>query len=153
MAAIKLHTAEKRSCVSVSHQQNNWHLVGGSIFVWALDHPDTQEVAVTASALLPRLHCVVFLFSCLFNETDTTMQICWHAANLTSSDQVICSAAVPWLLPISDFQKFQDIEESHILHMKEIIRSYAQSVDETHIQIGEVSVCTHTYTLTFLWVE
>uniref|UniRef100_A0A8D3ECG8 FCH and mu domain containing endocytic adaptor 2 n=1 Tax=Scophthalmus maximus TaxID=52904 RepID=A0A8D3ECG8_SCOMX len=37
-------------------------------------------------------------------------------------------------------QKFQDIEESHILHMKEIIQSYSQSVDETHIQIGEVSV-------------
>ncbi|XP_044031278.1 F-BAR domain only protein 2 isoform X2 [Siniperca chuatsi] len=35
-------------------------------------------------------------------------------------------------------QKFQDIEENHILHMKEIIQSYSQSVDETHIQIGEV---------------
>ncbi|XP_040013210.1 F-BAR domain only protein 2 isoform X2 [Xiphias gladius] len=35
-------------------------------------------------------------------------------------------------------QKFQDIEESHILHMKEIIQSYSQSVDETHIQIGEL---------------
>ncbi|XP_027137850.1 F-BAR domain only protein 2 isoform X6 [Larimichthys crocea] len=35
-------------------------------------------------------------------------------------------------------QKFQDIEESHILHMKEIIHSYSQSVDETHVQIGEV---------------
>ncbi|KAM6985461.1 F-BAR domain only protein 2 isoform 2-T2 [Aplochiton taeniatus] len=35
-------------------------------------------------------------------------------------------------------QKFQDIEESHIVHMKEIIQSYTQSVDETHIQIGEV---------------
>uniref|UniRef100_A0A673AHW9 Uncharacterized protein n=1 Tax=Sphaeramia orbicularis TaxID=375764 RepID=A0A673AHW9_9TELE len=35
-------------------------------------------------------------------------------------------------------QKFQDIEESHILHMKEIIQSYSQSVDETHSQIGEV---------------
>ncbi|XP_029300087.1 F-BAR domain only protein 2 isoform X2 [Cottoperca gobio] len=35
-------------------------------------------------------------------------------------------------------QKFQDIEEKHILHMKEIIQSYSQSIDETHIQIGEV---------------
>ncbi|KAM3874153.1 F-BAR domain only protein 2 [Diretmus argenteus] len=35
-------------------------------------------------------------------------------------------------------QRFQDIEESHILHMKEIIQSYSQSVDETHVQIGEV---------------
>uniref|UniRef100_A0A4W5JU69 FCH and mu domain containing endocytic adaptor 2 n=1 Tax=Hucho hucho TaxID=62062 RepID=A0A4W5JU69_9TELE len=35
-------------------------------------------------------------------------------------------------------QKFQDIEESHIVHMKDIIQSYAQSVDETHVQIGEV---------------
>ncbi|XP_069024466.1 F-BAR domain only protein 2 isoform X6 [Embiotoca jacksoni] len=35
-------------------------------------------------------------------------------------------------------QKFQDIEENHILHMKEIIQSYSQSVDETHVLIGEV---------------
>ncbi|XP_030211095.1 F-BAR domain only protein 2 isoform X7 [Gadus morhua] len=35
-------------------------------------------------------------------------------------------------------QKFQDIEESHVLHMKEIIQSYSQSVEETHVQIGEV---------------
>ncbi|XP_034752978.1 F-BAR domain only protein 2 isoform X2 [Etheostoma cragini] len=35
-------------------------------------------------------------------------------------------------------QKFQDIEENHILHLNEIIQSYSQSVDETHIQIGEV---------------
>ncbi|KAI4816611.1 hypothetical protein KUCAC02_008930 [Chaenocephalus aceratus] len=35
-------------------------------------------------------------------------------------------------------QKFQDIEENHTLHMKEIIQSYSQSVDETHVQIGEV---------------
>ncbi|XP_053303686.1 F-BAR domain only protein 2 isoform X3 [Pleuronectes platessa] len=35
-------------------------------------------------------------------------------------------------------QKFQDIEENHILHMKEIIQSYSQSVNETQIQIGEL---------------
>ncbi|XP_032425010.1 F-BAR domain only protein 2 isoform X9 [Xiphophorus hellerii] len=35
-------------------------------------------------------------------------------------------------------QRFQDIEENHVLHMKEIIRSYSQSVEETHVQIGEV---------------
>ncbi|XP_031716319.1 F-BAR domain only protein 2 isoform X4 [Anarrhichthys ocellatus] len=35
-------------------------------------------------------------------------------------------------------QKFQDIEENHILHMKAIIQLYSRSVDETHIQIGEV---------------
>ncbi|KAL2100344.1 hypothetical protein ACEWY4_004738 [Coilia grayii] len=35
-------------------------------------------------------------------------------------------------------QKFQGIEENHVLHMKEIIQSYARSVEETHAQIGEV---------------
>uniref|UniRef100_A0A8C6UYY2 FCH and mu domain containing endocytic adaptor 2 n=1 Tax=Neogobius melanostomus TaxID=47308 RepID=A0A8C6UYY2_9GOBI len=35
-------------------------------------------------------------------------------------------------------QKFQDIEENHILQMKEIIRSYSQSVEETHALLGEV---------------
>uniref|UniRef100_A0AAR2LLE0 F-BAR domain only protein 2 n=1 Tax=Pygocentrus nattereri TaxID=42514 RepID=A0AAR2LLE0_PYGNA len=35
-------------------------------------------------------------------------------------------------------QKFQDIEESHIQHMKEIIQSYSCSVEDTHKQIIEV---------------
>ncbi|XP_038160876.1 F-BAR domain only protein 2 isoform X2 [Cyprinodon tularosa] len=35
-------------------------------------------------------------------------------------------------------QRFQDIEENHIIHMKQIIQSYSQSVEETHIQIGEL---------------
>uniref|UniRef100_A0A8C9U4N5 F-BAR domain only protein 2 n=1 Tax=Scleropages formosus TaxID=113540 RepID=A0A8C9U4N5_SCLFO len=35
-------------------------------------------------------------------------------------------------------QKFQDIEESHILHMKEIIQLYSQYIEETHVQIGVV---------------
>ncbi|XP_053474373.1 F-BAR domain only protein 2 isoform X4 [Ictalurus furcatus] len=35
-------------------------------------------------------------------------------------------------------QKFQDIEESHIVQMKEIIQSYSHLIEETHKQIGEV---------------
>ncbi|XP_047665068.1 F-BAR domain only protein 2 isoform X3 [Tachysurus fulvidraco] len=35
-------------------------------------------------------------------------------------------------------QKFQDIEESHIVQMKEIIRSYSHLIEDTHTQIGEV---------------
>lgn len=36
-------------------------------------------------------------------------------------------------------QKFQDIEEMHLSHMKEIIESFSNTVKEVHIQIGEVS--------------
>ncbi|XP_010086483.1 PREDICTED: FCH domain only protein 2 isoform X1 [Pterocles gutturalis] len=35
-------------------------------------------------------------------------------------------------------QKFQDIEETHLLHMKEIIESLSNTIKEIHIQIGEV---------------
>ncbi|XP_068783181.1 F-BAR domain only protein 2-like isoform X1 [Struthio camelus] len=35
-------------------------------------------------------------------------------------------------------QKFQDIEETHLLHMKEIIESLSNTVKEIHLQIGEV---------------
>uniref|UniRef100_A0AAY4ALX6 F-BAR domain only protein 2 n=1 Tax=Denticeps clupeoides TaxID=299321 RepID=A0AAY4ALX6_9TELE len=35
-------------------------------------------------------------------------------------------------------EKFQVIEENHIIHMKEIVQSYSCSVEETHVQIGEV---------------
>ncbi|XP_067294719.1 F-BAR domain only protein 2 isoform X2 [Pseudorasbora parva] len=35
-------------------------------------------------------------------------------------------------------QKFQGIEEEHVMRMQEIIHSYSQSVEETHTQIGEV---------------
>ncbi|XP_066844686.1 F-BAR domain only protein 2 isoform X3 [Anser cygnoides] len=35
-------------------------------------------------------------------------------------------------------QKFQDIEETHLLHMKEIIESLSNTIKEIHLQIGEV---------------
>ncbi|PKU35567.1 hypothetical protein llap_14131 [Limosa lapponica baueri] len=35
-------------------------------------------------------------------------------------------------------QKFQDIEETHLLHMKEIIASLSNTIKEIHLQIGEV---------------
>ncbi|XP_017663693.1 F-BAR domain only protein 2 isoform X1 [Pipra filicauda] len=35
-------------------------------------------------------------------------------------------------------QKFQDIEETHLLRMKEIIESLSNTIKEIHIQIGEV---------------
>uniref|UniRef100_G1KJ27 F-BAR domain only protein 2 n=1 Tax=Anolis carolinensis TaxID=28377 RepID=G1KJ27_ANOCA len=35
-------------------------------------------------------------------------------------------------------QKFQDIEEMHLLHMKEIIECFSNTVKEVHVQIGEV---------------
>ncbi|XP_010226948.1 PREDICTED: FCH domain only protein 2-like, partial [Tinamus guttatus] len=34
--------------------------------------------------------------------------------------------------------KFQDIEETHLLHMKEIIESLSNTIKEIHLQIGEV---------------
>ncbi|CAH2296915.1 F-BAR domain only 2 [Pelobates cultripes] len=35
-------------------------------------------------------------------------------------------------------QKFQDIEEAHLIRVKEIIESFSHSVSEVHIQIGQV---------------
>ncbi|XP_038661363.1 F-BAR domain only protein 2 isoform X3 [Scyliorhinus canicula] len=35
-------------------------------------------------------------------------------------------------------RKFQEIEEAHLRHMKEILSSFAKSIEETHIQIGQV---------------
>ncbi|KAF7688763.1 hypothetical protein HF521_013570 [Silurus meridionalis] len=35
-------------------------------------------------------------------------------------------------------QKFQDIEEGHILQMKDIIQTYSHLIEDTHKQIGEV---------------
>uniref|UniRef100_A0A674J703 F-BAR domain only protein 2 n=2 Tax=Terrapene triunguis TaxID=2587831 RepID=A0A674J703_9SAUR len=35
-------------------------------------------------------------------------------------------------------QKFQDIEEMHLLHMKEIVESLSNTVKEIHLQIGQV---------------
>lgn len=36
-------------------------------------------------------------------------------------------------------QKFQDIEETHLIHIKEIIGSLSNAVKEIHLQIGQVS--------------
>ncbi|XP_028661496.2 F-BAR domain only protein 2 isoform X1 [Erpetoichthys calabaricus] len=35
-------------------------------------------------------------------------------------------------------QKFQDIEEAHVLQMKEIIQCYSVAIEETHLQISQV---------------
>ncbi|NWS68627.1 FCHO2 protein, partial [Crotophaga sulcirostris] len=35
-------------------------------------------------------------------------------------------------------QKFQDIEETHLIRMKEIIESFSNTIKEIHLQIGEV---------------
>lgn len=36
-------------------------------------------------------------------------------------------------------QKFQDIEEDHLRKMKQLIKSYSQSLEDTHVQVGQVS--------------
>lgn len=35
-------------------------------------------------------------------------------------------------------QRFQAMEESHLQHMKALLGSYAHSVEDTHVQIGQV---------------
>lgn len=39
-------------------------------------------------------------------------------------------------------QKFQDIEEDHLRKMKQLIKSYSQSLEDTHVQVGQVSPVT-----------
>ena len=36
-------------------------------------------------------------------------------------------------------QRFQAMEETHLRHMKALLGSYAHSVEDTHVQIGQVS--------------
>lgn len=35
-------------------------------------------------------------------------------------------------------QRFQDIEEAHLRQMKQLIKSYSHSVEDTHVQVGQV---------------
>ncbi|CAL8306715.1 unnamed protein product [Lota lota] len=35
-------------------------------------------------------------------------------------------------------QKFQDIEEAHLRQMKQLIRGYCHSIEDTHVQVGQV---------------
>jgi len=35
-------------------------------------------------------------------------------------------------------QRFQEVEEAHLRHMKGLIGSYSHSVEDTHVQIGQV---------------
>lgn len=39
-------------------------------------------------------------------------------------------------------QHFQTMEETHLRHMKTLLGSYAHSVEDTHVQIGQVSGAT-----------
>lgn len=52
-------------------------------------------------------------------------------------------ARCPWghlgdiIAPFSP-QRFQEVEEAHLRHMKGLIGSYSHSVEDTHVQIGQV---------------
>lgn len=52
-------------------------------------------------------------------------------------------ARCPWghlgdiVAPFSP-QRFQEVEEAHLRHMKGLIGSYSHSVEDTHVQIGQV---------------
>uniref|UniRef100_A0A3Q3RW02 FCH and mu domain containing endocytic adaptor 1 n=1 Tax=Mastacembelus armatus TaxID=205130 RepID=A0A3Q3RW02_9TELE len=35
-------------------------------------------------------------------------------------------------------QKFQEIEEAHLRHMKQLIKGYSHSIEDTHVQVGQV---------------
>uniref|UniRef100_A0A7N6A5F6 F-BAR domain-containing protein n=1 Tax=Anabas testudineus TaxID=64144 RepID=A0A7N6A5F6_ANATE len=35
-------------------------------------------------------------------------------------------------------QKFQDIEEAHLRQMKQLIKGYSHSIEDTHVQVGQV---------------
>ncbi|KAG5276457.1 hypothetical protein AALO_G00132280 [Alosa alosa] len=35
-------------------------------------------------------------------------------------------------------QKFQDIEEAHLKQMKQLIKGYSHSIEDTHVQVGQV---------------
>lgn len=37
-----------------------------------------------------------------------------------------------------NMQKFQDIEEDHLRKMKQLIKSYSHSIEDTHVQVGQV---------------
>lgn len=90
----------------------------------------------------------LFFFS-LLKKTNLFFNVrCPPTSQFVFRRSLVKVAGVAW--PYQKYhnlvlQKFQDIEENHILHMKEIIQSYSLSVDETHIQIGEVSVYTHAH--------
>lgn len=128
--------------------------------VCAIDHPNrhTGSVQRQNKEVIRKFPCLfVFLFSCLYKRVwhhDADLLTC-HLFDFKWLNDLWHHHAITYTRPV--LQKFQDIEENHILHMKEIIQSYSQSVDETHVQMGEVSVDTHTRTQTwsqtFLWVE
>lgn len=35
-------------------------------------------------------------------------------------------------------QKFQEIEETHLRQMKQLIKGYSHSIEDTHVQVGQV---------------
>lgn len=35
-------------------------------------------------------------------------------------------------------QKFQELEEAHLRQMKQLIKGYSHSVEDTHVQVGQV---------------
>ncbi|KAK1801046.1 hypothetical protein P4O66_022657 [Electrophorus voltai] len=55
--------------------------------------------------------------------------------NSVLGKQSDCPSDCPLL---SCMQKFQDIEETHLQHMKQLIKAYSHSTEDTHVQVGQV---------------
>ncbi|KAL4634754.1 F-BAR domain only protein 1-like [Arapaima gigas] len=61
------------------------------------------------------------------------------AASLSSCVEKYNRVAGDFELRMSDSaQRFQDIEEAHLWQMKQLIKSYSHSVEDTHVQLGQV---------------
>lgn len=42
-------------------------------------------------------------------------------------------------------QKFQDIEEAHLRQMKLLIKAYSHSIEDTHVQVGQVQLASISF--------
>lgn len=78
---------------------------------------------------------------CIVGETpdDSRISVIWKVifGSLFPVHLVFPLLLVPWSSN-SYLQRFQAVEEYHLEHMKTLIGSYVHSVEDTHVQIGQV---------------
>ncbi|XP_035277201.1 F-BAR domain only protein 1-like isoform X2 [Anguilla anguilla] len=54
-------------------------------------------------------------------------------------EQKMCeSAQLVFVLLLCCVQKFQELEEVHLRQMKQLIKAYSHSIEDTHVQVGQV---------------
>ncbi|NWI33173.1 FCHO2 protein, partial [Sula dactylatra] len=147
-AAIEENYA--KAMVKLSKMATNGTQLGTFAPLWEVFRISSDKLALCHLELMKKLHDLIKEISRYGEEQGRVHKKDPFRGMLTLGDVLPflspppCPHTVPWgratlAKPLSlPRQRFQEVEEAHLRHMKGLIGSYSHSVEDTHVQIGQV---------------